>query len=147
MNTGAGETPGWDPKLRYALHHAIVKGDLACGAWRDGGVTTIDVTDPRNPKLLVHVNPCPPFAGGTLNALPLPDRNLMVVIEEAVFDNLGDGVKRNWIFDIRDSAKPISIATLPIPGEIDYARKAGQFGPHKSTRTGRKAFKARSCCS
>ena len=29
MNAAAGEIPTWDPKYRYALHHAIVKGDLA----------------------------------------------------------------------------------------------------------------------
>lgn len=130
MNVAAGEAPDWDPKLRYALHHPIVKGNLACAAWRDGGVTTIDVGDRRDPKLLAHVNFCPPFAGGTHNTLPIPERGLMVVVEEAVFDNGEDGVKRCWVFDIRDPAKPVSIATLPIPDEADYAAKAGQFGPH-----------------
>ena len=130
MNAAAGEVPTWDPKRRFALHHAIVKGDLACGAWRDGGVTTIDVSDRHHPKLLAHRNFAPPFAGGTHNTLPLPDRNLMVVVEEAVFDNCADGIKRNWVFDIREPANPVSISTLPIPSEIDYAKKGGQFGPH-----------------
>ena len=130
MHAAGGEKPNWDPKHRYALHHAIVKGDLACGAWRDGGVTTIDVSDRHNPRLLAHRNFAPPFAGGTHNTLPLPDRNLMVVVEEAVFDNLEDGVKRNWVFDIREPSNPVSIATLPIPDEADYAAKGGQFGPH-----------------
>ncbi len=130
MNAAAGETPTWDPKLRYALHHAIVKGDLACAAWRDGGVTTIDVSDRHNPKLLAHRNFSPPFAGGTHNTLPLLDRDLLIVVEEAVFDNCEDGIKRNWVFDIRDPRNPISIATLPIPDDADYANKGGQFGPH-----------------
>lgn len=130
MNAEAGEKPTWDPKLRYALHHAIIKGDLACGAWRDGGVTTMDVSDRHNPKILAHRNFAPSFAGGTHNTLPLPDRDLMVVVEEAVFDNCEDGIKRNWVFDIQDPSNPISIATLPIPDEIDYAKKGGQFGPH-----------------
>jgi hypothetical protein len=130
MNTAAGETPNWNPKQRYALHHAIIKGDLACGAWRDGGMTTIDVGDRLNPKILAHRNYSPPFAGGTHNTLPLPDRNLLVVVEEAVFDDLEDGIKRNWIFDISDPVNPISIATLPIPDDADYAHKGGQFGPH-----------------
>jgi len=130
MNAAAGEKPNWDPKYRYALHHAIIKGDLACGAWRDGGLTTMDVSDRHNPKMLSHVNFAPPFAGGTHNALALPDRNLLVVVEEAVFDDLEDGVKRNWIFDISNPANPISIATLPIPDDYDYATKGGQFGPH-----------------
>ncbi|MCH7509824.1 MAG: hypothetical protein IIB68_08280 [Proteobacteria bacterium] len=130
MHTQAGEKPTWDPKYRYALHHAIVKGDLACGAWRDGGVTTIDISDRHNPRLLAHRNFAPPFAGGTHNSLPLPDRNLLVVVEEAVFDNCADGIKRNWVFDIQDPGNPISISTLPIPDEIDYVKKGGQFGPH-----------------
>jgi hypothetical protein len=130
MNTADGETPTWDPKLRYALHHAIVKGDLACGAWRDGGVTTMDVSDRHNPRILAHDNPCPPFAGGTHNTLPIPDRNLLFVVEEAVFDNGEDGVKRNWVYDISEPENPISIATTPIPDETDYIAKGGQFGPH-----------------
>ncbi len=130
MNAAAGERPAWNPKYRYALHHAIVKGDLACGAWRDGGVTTIDVSDRHHPRLLAHRNFCPPFNGGTHNALPLLDRNLLVVVEEAVFDNCADGVKRSWIFNIEAPENPISIATLPIPSDRDYAAKGGQFGPH-----------------
>ncbi len=130
MNAEAGEKPTWNPKYRYALHHAIIKGDLACGAWRDGGVTTMDVSDRHNPKILAHRNFAPPFAGGTHNALPLLDRNLLVVVEESVLDNCEDGIKRNWIFDIQDPGNPISISTLPIPDEIDYAKKGGQFGPH-----------------
>ena len=130
MNTEAGEKPNWDPKYRYALHHAIVKDDLACGAWRDGGLTTIDVSDRYNPKLIAHRNFAPPFAGGTHNALPLLDRNLLVVVEDAVFDNCEDGIKRNWIFDIQEPGNPVSISTLPIPDEIDYVKKGGQFGPH-----------------
>ncbi|HVY18662.1 MAG TPA: hypothetical protein VHA70_01110 [Bauldia sp.] len=130
MNVAAGEKPDWDPKYRYALHHPIVKGDLACASWRDGGLTTIDVSDRSRPRLLAHHNPCPPFAGGTHNALPLPDRDLVVVVEESVKDNLEDGIKRNWIYDIRVRENPIPIATLPIPSDADYAAKGGQFGPH-----------------
>lgn len=130
MHSAGGERPTWDPKHRYALHHAIVKEDLACGAWRDGGLTTIDVSDRYHPKLLAHRNFCPPFAGGTHNALPLLDRGLLVVVEEAVFDNLADGIKRGWVFNIEVPGNPVSIATLPIPDDADYACKGGQFGPH-----------------
>ncbi len=130
MNSAAGETPAWDAKYRYALHHAIIKGDLACGAWRDGGVTTMDVSDRYNPVILAHDNPCPPFAGGTHNTLPIPDRNLLFVVEESVFDNCEDGIKHNWVYDISNPANPVTIATTPIPDEMDYQAKGGQFGPH-----------------
>ncbi len=131
MNTAAGETPSWNAeKHRYALHHAIVKGDLACGAWRDGGVTLMDVSNRHAPTILAHDNPCPPFAGGTHNTLPLPGRGLMFVVEEAVFDNCEDGIKRNWVYDISVPTNPVSISTTPLPSEADYATKGGQFGPH-----------------
>ena len=130
MHTGGGETPDWDPQYRYALHHAIVKGDLACGAWRDGGLTTIDVSDRHNPKLLAHRNLCPPFAGGTHNTLPIPERDLLVVVEESTSDDCEDGEKRNWVFDIREPSNPVSIASMPIPDDDDYLNKGGQFGPH-----------------
>lgn len=130
MNAAAGEKPNWDPKYRFALHHAIVKDDVACGAWRDGGLTTIDVSDRYHPRLLAHRNFAPPFAGGTHNALPLLDRGLLVVVEEAVFDDLADGIKRCWVFNIEVPGNPVSISTLPIPAEFGYAKKGGQFGPH-----------------
>lgn len=130
MNTIGGETRDWDPKFRYALHHAIVKGDLACGAWRDGGITTMDVSDRYNPTILAHVNTAPPFSGGTHNTLPLPGRGLMVVVEESVFENQADGEKHVWMYDIRELTNPVSIATMPIPNEVDYVQKGGKFGPH-----------------
>src|SRR3984893_4239059 len=38
MWSGGGETPGWPKGRRYALHHALVAGNLAYSAWRDGGL-------------------------------------------------------------------------------------------------------------
>ena len=130
MNKAAGEVQSWNPDHRYALHHAIVKGDLACGAWRDGGVTLMDVSDRHNPKILSHDNLYPPFAGHTHNCLPLPGRGLMFVVEEALFDHCGDGVKRNWVYDIREPTNPVTIASTPLPSDTDYVAKGGQFGPH-----------------
>ena len=45
MNQAAGETPSWAATRRYGLHHAIVHGDTAYGAWRDAGLVMIDVAD------------------------------------------------------------------------------------------------------
>ena len=75
MWRAGGENPAW--KGRYALHHALVAGTLAYGAWRDGGLTVHDVSDPARPRLLVHRNWSPPFGGGTHSPLPLPGRNLL----------------------------------------------------------------------
>ena len=130
MHLAAGETPGWPGHRRYGLHHAIVHGDTAYAAWRDAGMVVIDVADRTQPKLIVHRNWSPPFGGGTHNCLPLPDRQLLVVLDEAVLDHQEDGLKLIWVFDNRDPANPVSIATFPTPAEADYVAKGGHFGPH-----------------
>jgi hypothetical protein len=130
MNQAAGEEPSWEPTKRYGLHHATVNGSTAYGAWRDAGLVMMDVGDTAKPKLMVHRNWSPPFGGGTHNCLALPDRQLMVVLDEAVLDHCEDGLKLIWLFDIRELSNPISISTFPTPEEADYVKKGGHFGPH-----------------
>ena len=130
MNIAAGETPDWAPSRRFGLHHAIVHGNTAYGAWRDAGLVMMDVSDHSAPKLIAHRNWSPPYGGGTHNCLPLPDRGLLVVLDEAVLDNCEDGIKHIWMFNIREPSNPISISTFPVPAERDYANKGAHFGPH-----------------
>jgi hypothetical protein len=130
MNQAAGERPDWPGSSRYGLHHAIVQGDIAYAAWRDAGMVVLDVADRAAPKLITHRNWAPPFGGGTHNCLPLPDRDLLIVLDEAVLDHQEDGLKLIWVFDNRVPANPVSIATFPTPAEADYVRKGGHFGPH-----------------
>ena len=130
MNRAAGETPSWPATRRYGLHHAIVHGDTAYGAWRDAGLVMMDVADRTAPQLITHRNWSPPFGGGTHNCLPLPDRDLLVVLDEAVLDHQEDGLKLIWLFDIGAPANPVSIATFPTPAEADYKAKGAHFGPH-----------------
>ena len=128
MHAAAGETPGWSN--RYALHHAIVRDDFAYGAWRDGGLTILDVKDKSAPKLIAHRTWSPPFGGGTHNCLPLTDRNLLIVLDEAVLDNMEDGFKPIWVFDNQVKSNPISVSTFPLPNDRDYVAVGGHFGPH-----------------
>ena len=130
MNLAAGETPSWAAARRYGLHHAIIHGDTAYAAWRDAGMVVLDIADRAKPKLIVHRNWSPPFGGGTHNCLPLPDRDLLVVLDEAVLDHQEDGLKLIWVFDNRVAANPVSIASFPTPAEADYKAKGGHFGPH-----------------
>jgi len=130
MNLVAGETPAWEPTRRYGLHHAIVNGDTAYAAWRDAGMVVLNIADRTRPKLIVHRNWSPPFGGGTHNCLPLPDRDLLVVLDEAVLDHQEDGLKLIWVFDNRAQENPVSISSFPAPAEADYKAKGGHFGPH-----------------
>ena len=130
MNLAAGETPSWQATSRYGLHHAIINGDTAYAAWRDAGMVVLDIADRARPKLIVHRNWSPLFGGGTHNCLPLPDRDLLVVLDEAVLDHQEDGLKLIWVFDNRVRENPVSISSFPTPAEADYKAKGGHFGPH-----------------
>ena len=130
MNQAAGETPSWPATSRYGLHHADhsrrhrLRG---VARRRHGGARH---RRPARPKLITHRNCSPPFGGGTHNCLPLPDRDLLVVLDEAVLDHQEDGLKLIWVFDNRVKHNPVSIATFPQPAEADYDSKGGHFGPH-----------------
>ena len=130
MNLAAGEAPSWAPTRRYGLHHAIVNADTAYAAWRDAGMVVLDVSDRAKPHPIAHRNWSPPFGGGTHNCLPLVDRDLLVVLDEAVLDHQEDGLKLIWVFDNRFPSNPVSISTMPTPAEADYKTKGGHFGPH-----------------
>ncbi|WP_322013898.1 hypothetical protein [Paraburkholderia sp. J12] len=128
MWADGGETH--DFKGRVGLHHAVISGDTAYGCWRDGGLTLLDIADKSQPKLISHLNWSPPFAGGTHSALPLPDRDLLVVADEAVLNIDEEPFKHTWMIDIRVPEKPVQIATFPVPDDQDYFAKGGHFGPH-----------------
>ena len=131
MHIAGGEVPNWPSAIgRYGLHHPIVSGDFAYCSWRDACLAVVDVKDRAAPRLVTHRCWAPPFGGGTHNALPLPGRELLVVLDEAVLDEGADGEKPIWLFDNRDKANPISIATFPEPAEAEYVRAGGHFGPH-----------------
>ena len=131
MNAAAGEIPDWPlPTGRFGLHHAIVDGDIAYCSWRDACLAVVDVADRENPKLMTHRVWAPPFGAGTHNALPLPDRELLVVVDETVLDHQQDGFKPIWVFDNQVKSNPISIATFPPPSDKDYLTAGGHFGPH-----------------
>jgi hypothetical protein len=129
MNRAAKE-PNTSPRgKRVALHHMIVAGNRGYGAWRDGGFTIHDVSDPAHPKLLSHINWTPPFAGGTHTPLPLPGRKLALVAEESNAENCEKGMFYTWVVDVREDKNPLPIGTLPTPKDRNYCGM-GNFGPH-----------------
>ena len=129
MNRAAGEASKMPKGRRAALHHMLTAGNRGYGAWRDGGLTVHDLTDPRNPKLLSHINWSPPFPGGTHTALPLAARNLVLVADEANAEKCAKGTFHTFVVDVRAPDNPVPIATLPTPRERNFCT-LGTFGPH-----------------
>ncbi|HBK08909.1 MAG TPA: hypothetical protein DDZ81_24145 [Acetobacteraceae bacterium] len=129
MNRAAGETSQSPKGKRWALHHMITAGDRGYAAWRDGGFTIHDISDPAAPKLLSHINWSPPFPGGTHTPLPLAGRGLAVVADESNADQCAKGIFHTFVLDVRAPENPVPISTLPTPTDRDYC-KLGNFGPH-----------------
>jgi hypothetical protein len=130
MHRAGGETKPASFGKRTALHHMITAGNLGFAAWRDGGFTIHDMSDPANPTLLSQRNYCPPFGGGAHTPLPLANRKLLVLADEATTANCANGLAYTWVIDVREPANPVSIATLPTPAEEDFCNKGAKFGPH-----------------
>jgi len=129
MHRAGGEPSTLAPGKRVALHHMIVAGTLGYGAWRDGGFTIHDLSDPAQPKLLSHINWSPPYPGGTHTPLPLPGRGLAVVADEANAERCAKGTFHTFVVDVRAPENPVPISTLPSPRERDFCQ-IGTFGPH-----------------
>src|SRR6185503_20361855 len=103
------------PGRRAALHHMLVSGTLGLASWRDAGLTVMDLTDPRAPKLVSAINWSPPFPGGTHTSLPLPGRKLAVVADEANAEKCAKGTFHSFVLDMRAPQNPVPISTLPTP--------------------------------
>jgi hypothetical protein len=129
MNRAAGEPSTVPQGRRVALHHMITAGDRGYAAWRDGGFTVHDISDPTRPRMLSHITWSPPFPGGTHTPLPLPGRNLAVVADEANAERCAKGMFHTFVLDVRAPENPVPISTLPTPKDRDYCG-LGTFGPH-----------------
>ena len=117
----------------HRLHNANVypdRPDRAYCAYMDSGVVILDVSDVANPSMISHVNYAPPFPGFTHTVVPLFNRDLMVVTQEAVRMNGEDYPKLIWMMDIRDETHPVIISTFPMADTDDFFQRPGRFGAH-----------------
>ncbi len=130
----AAPPPPRHPKFDggFRTHNTNVypeRPDRAYLAYIDGGVFILDIADKAHPKAVGHWNPHPPFPGFSHTAMPLFDRELLVVSDESVRNNAGDWPKLTWLLDMRreDNLVPVSIMPLPDP---EGQKHGGRFGAH-----------------
>jgi hypothetical protein len=133
MHTAGGETPSWSGR-RYALHHAIVSGNLAYAAWRDGGMTILDVADPTAPKLFAHRNWCPPFGGGTHTPLPLPGAQSRGLRRRGQSRQLRPGHSALLGVRCARADQPCPDRRVPDPGRRRLLQKRGEIWPAQLAR-------------
>jgi hypothetical protein len=124
------------PSLDFAFrpHHTLSypeRPDRAYIGYIDGGVVILDISDKAHPKLISRLDYHPPFPGFTHTVVPLFDRNLILVSDEATGDQGLDWPKRYWIMDIRDETNPVMISSLPTPENFEELhRVGGRIGAH-----------------
>jgi hypothetical protein len=90
--------------------------DRAYLGYLDGGAVTLDISDLSAPKMISRWDNSPPFNGFTHTVLPLFERNLLIVTDEATALDGADLPKLVWVVDNRDETNPVPIATFPTSG-------------------------------
>jgi hypothetical protein len=122
-----GETPDWPAEEDRIVHHAMVDGDRAyVGMW-DSGMVIVDISDPTAPSTISRINW--EEGGNTHTCLPLPDRDLVVVTDEATQDNCAEGPRMVRIVDVSDETHPFVRSICPVP-EGDFCDRGLRFGAH-----------------
>jgi len=119
----------------FRVHHTLSypqRPDRAYLGYIDGGVIILDISDKDQPRMISRLDYHPPFPGFTHTVVPLLERDLLVVTDEATTVSDGaDWPKRVWLMDIRDETNPVMISTLPVPeGFAEFHRQGGRIGAH-----------------
>ena len=96
----------------------------------DGGIMVLDIAERARPKLVSRWGNSPPYNGFSHTVLPLFERGLLLVTDEAIQDDGADWPKLVWLLNARDERHPVSIATLPAPGVKQFIRSGGRCGAH-----------------
>ncbi|WP_130357738.1 LVIVD repeat-containing protein [Pigmentiphaga kullae] len=129
-------SPGRLPALfdnGFRAHNTNVfpqRPDRAYVGYIDGGAIVLDISDLSDIRLVSHWNHSPPFNGFTHTVLPLFDRDLWVVTDEAVKNDATDWPKLVWMVDARLESNPVPISTFPAPPYETFAKRGGFSGAH-----------------
>ena len=117
----------------YRAHNTNVypqRPDRLYLCYIDGGMFVMDIADKASPKVISHWTNSPPYTGFMHTAVPLFDRNLMLVTDESTENNAADWPKLIWVLDARDETHPVPISTCPMPPVDAFKDRGGRFGAH-----------------
>jgi len=125
--------------LGLSLHGGpYIEGVRAYGAWMRAGLVLLDVANPTQPRFVSALPTYPPL-GSSISvhtAIPLPDRNLVVINSEALNERCREPLNFAGIVDVSDERDPVLISLFPVPEPPlgypapSFRAKGGRFGPH-----------------
>lgn len=104
--------------------------DRAYVGYLDAGVIVLDLSDLSRPRLVSRLDYHPPMPGFTHTVLPLFERGLLAVTDEAIVDGCGDHPKLLWLLEASYEPNLVPIATAPLPPAEEYCGRGGRFGAH-----------------
>ena len=117
---------------------AYVEGNRVYAPWMRAGLVILDILDKKQTNLVSNLSFYPPL-GSTIavhTAVPLLDRNLLVVNSEALRESCDEAVGFAGIVDIANELDPILISLFPQPRTPKgyptktFCQRGGRFGPH-----------------
>ena len=124
--------------LKFSCHGpAHVEGNRAYLPYGDGGGIIVDISDLADPQMIGQIA----FRGitssqGIHTFLPLPQRALALINDEAIRENGDEDLNMAGIVDISNENQPRLISLFPLPapptdsGLKNFYQKGGRFGPH-----------------
>ncbi|ETX00319.1 MAG: hypothetical protein ETSY2_39315 [Candidatus Entotheonella gemina] len=104
--------------------------DRAYVGYIDGGVIFMDVSNLSQPQMISRLDYHPPLPGFTHTVLPLFERELLVVTDEATRPDGEDWPKMTWLLNASEETNPVMIGSLPLPSVETFAQYGGRFGSH-----------------
>lgn len=104
--------------------------DRAYLGYIDGGIVILDISDKSQPKMISRLDYHPPLPGFTHTVLPLFNRQLLIVTDEATRPRGEDWPKMTWVVDASEETNPVIVSSMPLPNMADFARRGGRFGAH-----------------
>ncbi len=119
--------------MGYGVHNANVyprRPDRAYCGCKDAGLVILDISDIAHPTMVSRLDYHPPMPGMTHTALPLFDRELLIVTDEALRGGGEDWPKMTWVMDMRVETNPVVLGTLPLPDTEEFFNRPGRVGSH-----------------
>ena len=117
----------------YRIHNANVypqRPDRAYLGYIDAGVIILDISDVSRPRMVSQLDYHPPLVGFTHTVVPLFDRELLVVSEEASgYEHCEDWPKLVWIVDASEETNLVMLSSLPMDKE-KFCDRPGRYGAH-----------------
>lgn len=127
MWEAGGESMEAPPGEEWLVHHAMVHEDRAYLGFWDGGMVIIDISDRTRPTTISRLGW--DEGGHTHTCLPLPERGLVVVTDEAVSEGCDGDRHMVRIVDVSDEANPMVRSICPVP-DGDFCERGLRFGAH-----------------